>query len=173
MRHKVQRCSKKPWEHWHFKQFCPTNDGPETNSLPISPPGFTYFEADDRCAHCNRLILMEHNIFLFNNCPDAIRNFPGDPEWQPSPESETIPMDNGPARVAYVWGAGIGREGSIAHPEHIGEPVVMVHEGELDGIYTVCSAATVKPHGSAWLWICQPISPKNPASEDWMRSISS
>ncbi|KKN00627.1 hypothetical protein LCGC14_1135820 [marine sediment metagenome] len=128
-----------------------------------------YFEADDRCQQCKKLILTEHEIFLFYKSPNDIRSRPGEAnaEWQPCPETEAIPMDNGPNRVAYVW------EGSHNHyPDHIGEPMVQVFEGPLEPVLWVpCSAAALP--GDVWIWICQPIAPKNPITDDWMRSISS
>lgn len=126
-----------------------------------------YFEADDRCIHCKKLILMEHEIFMFNNSPDAIR-LHGEPEWQPSPDEPSIMFDNGPHRVAYKWN---GEEDF--HPEHNGDPAVQVHEGDLEGLWVPCSAATMQVMPGVWLWICQPMSPKNPCDNDWMRSISS
>lgn len=137
---------------------------------------FTHFEADDRCPHCKALILSGHEIFLFNNSPDAIRLHPEEPEWQPSPEMPAIPMDNGPGRVAYVWGAPslTGGELPDKNIDQIGEPVVMVHEGSMaDVLWVPCSAVTLSCNPGVWFWVCQPAAPKNPASEDWMRSISS
>lgn len=128
-----------------------------------------HFEADDRCMQCKKLILTEHEIFLFYNSPDDIKRNPGEAnaEWRPCPETEAIPMDNGPNRVAYVW------EGD-RHPDHIGEPVIQVFEGPLESVLWVpCSAATMEHTPGVWLWICQPITPKNPITNDWMRSISS
>lgn len=135
-----------------------------------------HFEADDRCFSCRKLVLTEHENFLFTNSPDAIRLHPrqADAEWQPSPEQGAIPFDNGPNRVAYVWGVpGDGDEPPKTHLDHIGEPVIQVFEGPLaDVLWVPCNAAhLVGPN--AWLWICQPIAPKDPAEEDWMRSISS
>ena len=156
MRHKVSKCVRKPWPHWHFKQFCPANDGT------------TDFEADDRCLRCKELIL-KHEMFLFYNSPDAIRLHPGEAnaEWRPCPETEGISGDNGPNRVAYVW------EGD-RHPDHIGDPVIQVFEGPLESVLWVpCNAVTVSHSPLVWQWICQPLTPKNPAEEDWMRSISS
>ena len=122
------------------------------------------------------LILTEHEIFMFNNSPDAIRLQENMPEWQPCPDGGSIDFDNGPGRVAYVWGMMRHHGGEVptTHLDHIGDPVVMVHEGPLESVLWVpCNAATLERNPRVWLWICQPITPKNPASEDWMRSISS
>jgi hypothetical protein len=120
---------------------------------------------------------MEHEIFLFLNSPDAIRLHPGqaNAEWQPSPEQPAIPLDNGPNRVAYVWGSpGDGEEPPSMHLDHIGDPVIQVFEGTLaDVLWVPCSAVTLDFNPGVWLWICQPMSPKNPITEDWMLSISS
>ncbi len=126
-----------------------------------------YFENKERCFECKKLI-SEHEIFLFYNSPDDIRQRPGEAnaEWQPCPETVGIPKDNGPNRVAYVW------EGKDRYPDHIGDPVVMVYEGPLDDVLWVpCSAASLP--GDVWIWICQPVAPKDPVTEDWLRSISS
>lgn len=126
-----------------------------------------YFEADDRCLYCRKLILAEHEIFLFNKSPDAIKRRPGEAnaEWQPCPKG-TIPMDTGPNRVAYVW------ENTDKHSHMVGEPVVQVYEGPLDSVLWVpCSAASLSDE--VWIWICQPVAPKNPITNEWMRSISS
>lgn len=167
MRHKLSQCVKKPYPHWHYKQFCPNNDGP-TNNTMIFPEGeqmsFQGFTNDDICFACGKAVLSEHGIFMFNNSPDAIRLHPKDPEWQPGPESDPIPMDNGPGRVAYVW-AGEN------FPSFIGDPIVMVHEGDYEGIWTPCNAAYQDE--IAWYWICRLMAPKDPAKEDFMRSISS
>ena len=131
----------------------------------------THFEADDRCKKCKKLILMEHEIFLFNNSPDAIRRQGDEQEWQPSPDEPAIPLDNGPHRVAYVWGIDQGVPAS--HIDHIGDPVVMVHEGPLEDVMWVpCNAAMLESNPGVWLWICQPMAPKNPITDDWIRSIS-
>ncbi len=132
-----------------------------------------YFMTNDRCWQCKKLILTEHEIFLFNKSPDAIRLRPGEAnaEWQPCPETEAIPMDNGPNRVAYVWGAG-SASSPTQHRDRIGDPVVQVFAGPLaDVLWVPCSAASLP--NDVWIWICLPITPKNPVTEDWMRSISS
>ena len=75
-------------------------------------------------------------------------------------------MDNGPNRVAYVW------QGTDKYSHMFGEPVVMVYEGPLaDVLWVPCFAASLPD--DVWLWICQPVAPKDPITEDWMRSISS
>ncbi len=136
-----------------------------------------HFEGDDRGMHCKSLILTEHEIFMFHNSPDAIRLHPGqaNAEWQPSPEAPRIAFDNGPNRVAYVWGSpGDGDEPPTMHLDHIGDPVIQVFEGPLaDVLWVPCNAATLESNPGVCLWICQLITPKNPASEDWMGSISS
>ncbi len=127
-----------------------------------------YFEADARCLQCRKLILTEHEIFLFYKSPNAIKQHPGEAnaEWQPCPETAAIPMDNGPNRVAYVW------QGTDKYSHMFGEPVVMVYEGPLaDVLWVPCFAASLPD--DVWLWICQPVAPKDPITEDWMRSISS
>ena len=130
------------------------------------------FEIADRCEQCHKLILTEHEIFMFNNCPDSIRLHPDEPEWQPGPNHEPIMFDNGPNRVAYVWGSHEGEP--TTNLDSIGDPVVMVYEGPLEDVLWVpCHAATMEYNPEVWLWYCQPIAPKNPITDDWMRSISS
>lgn len=131
-----------------------------------------WFEADDRCMCCNKLILTEHEIFMFNNSPDTIRIAEDRPEWQPCPDGGIIPFDNGPSRVAYVWNSSDGPTGN----DHVGEAVVQVHEGAdylVDAVWVPCRAATLDAIPGVWLWICQPMSPKNPITNEWMLSISS
>lgn len=125
-------------------------------------------EADElplhRCAFCKNLSI-EHDNFFFNHSPDAIRLQKGE-EWQPGQDSPAIQGDKGPARVAYVWRGD-------KWPDHMGDPVVMVHEGDLEGLYAPCNAIRLESNRGVWLWLCQPISPKNPCGDDYMRSISS
>jgi hypothetical protein len=138
-----------------------------------------HFEADHRCPDCRKLVLTEHEIFLFYNCPDTIRLHPGEgnAEWQPCPETSPIPMDDGPNRVAYVWGGDTPRsilDGVRNHLDHIGEPVVQVFEGPLaDILWVPCMATSLESNPGVWQWLCQPIAPRNPSTNEWMLSISS
>ncbi len=129
-----------------------------------------YIEADDRCVKCKKLLLTGHEIFLFWHSPKDIELQPDIQEWQPSIEEEPIPFDNGPHRAAYVWTYRDGPTGS----DHVGKPVIQVHEGPLaDVLWRPCCWVTLEPSPGVWLWVCQPMTPKNAITDDWMRSISS
>jgi hypothetical protein len=128
-----------------------------------------HFEADDRCMVCKKMILTEHEIFLFYNSPDDIKAR-SEEEWRPNHEQGLLPFDNGPNRVAYVWRGD-------RYPSHMGDAVVSVHEGPLAEVplWVPCGAVsyTMSHSPGVWMWICQPISPKNPIDDDWLRGISS
>jgi hypothetical protein len=60
------------------------------------------------------------------------------------------------------------------HIDHIGDPVIQVFEGPLaDVLWVPCSAASLTGMAGVWMWICQPMTPKNPITNEWMLSISS
>ncbi len=125
-----------------------------------------YFENKERCFECKKL-MTEHETFLFYNSPYSIE-IRDAPEWQPNPEPGGLSLESGPARVAFVWSDPNNHIGS----HHLGDSVVQVHEGPLAGVLWVpCHAASLPD--DVWLWVCQPVSPKNPIDDEWMRSISS
>jgi hypothetical protein len=107
------------------------------------------YNPDEQCAHC-KLSLPEHYIFSYFNKDSYSSNY--------------FVVRRANLR-ALVWK-------SRQLSDRVGEPALQVLEDDLGGLYTVCSA-TRSPATGEWYWICRPMGPKNPCSEDWLRNISS
>ena len=109
------------------------------------------YDPDEQCAHC-KLSLPEHYIFRYSHYFDV--------------KGRGLHIVRSANLRALVW------KSTRQLSDRVGEPALQVLEDDLGGLYTVCSA-TRSPATGVWYWICRPMGPKNPCSEDWLRNISS
>ncbi len=124
---------------------------------------------EDRCPHCLKLVKKEHDIFVFRSSP--VEHMGPDPhpkEWRPDPDRHSGTLLEQMVNTCSGLNAGPGR---VAY-ELYGKPTVYVFDPVFASARDYFEPCYGIPEGDIWYWICHPKGPEDPATEDWMESIS-